>query len=205
MHARKLLLLLLLLRFSYFCPSLNYPSFCLPSRRRHNFLFLPFFPSFPSCPAASKQIARDADVSTVPGALVEVNSEAELREVATQIGFPVMIKATAGGGGKGMRVAWDANELEEGFRLSKAEAKSSFGNDTMFLEKYIEQPRHIGSMLVLGMPLKLVMLATPVVLLLSRLPRLSLLAFLPLYAHHLAPPSRRTAGVVRCTRQRRLP
>ncbi len=93
--------------------------------------------------AASKQIARDANVNIVPGALVEVATTEELFAAAKMIGFPVMIKATAGGGGKGMRVAWDECELEEGFRLSKAEAASSFGNDTMFVEKYIEQPRHI--------------------------------------------------------------
>ena len=64
-------------------------------------------------------------------------------KVAEEIGFPVMIKASAGGGGKGMRVAWNAEEAREGFRSAVNEAKSSFGDDRVFIEKFVEEPRHI--------------------------------------------------------------
>jgi propionyl-CoA carboxylase alpha chain len=92
---------------------------------------------------ASKQIARDANVDTVPGFLGALESDEEVLKVANEIGYPVMIKASAGGGGKGMRVAWNDEEAIEGFRFSKAEAISAFGDDTIFLEKFIEDPRHI--------------------------------------------------------------
>lgn len=91
---------------------------------------------------ASKKIAKAANVNIIPGYIGEI-SEDELLGVAQQVGYPVMIKASAGGGGKGMRVAWNDEEAVEGFRLSKAEAISSFGDDTIFLEKFIEDPRHI--------------------------------------------------------------
>jgi acetyl/propionyl-CoA carboxylase alpha subunit len=77
---------------------------------------------------ASKQLARDAGVHTVPGFLGAMADEAEVLKVANEIGYPVMIKATAGGGSKGMRVAWDDAEAMDGFRFSKEEAMSSFGN-----------------------------------------------------------------------------
>ncbi len=64
-------------------------------------------------------------------------------EVAKQIGFPVMMKASAGGGGKGLRIAWNDKEAREGVRLSKQEAASAFGDDRMLVEKYIDNPRHI--------------------------------------------------------------
>jgi len=91
----------------------------------------------------SKKLAREAKVNTVPGGLGEVNTDAEVLKIAQQIGYPVMVKASAGGGGKGMRIAYNDKEALEGFKFSKAEAKSSFGDDRIFIEKYIEEPRHI--------------------------------------------------------------
>ena len=81
-------------------------------------------------------------MSTIPGFLGEVSAE-EVKKIATEIGYPVMIKASAGGGGKGMRIAYNDEEAVEGYRLSKDEALSSFGDDRIFIEKYIEEPRHI--------------------------------------------------------------
>lgn len=92
---------------------------------------------------SSKKIARDAKVHTVPGYLGPVANDTEVVKIANEIGYPVMIKAAHGGGGKGMRIAWNDQEACDGFRLSKAEALSSFGNDTIFIEKFIEEPRHI--------------------------------------------------------------
>lgn len=91
----------------------------------------------------SKKLARDAKVSTVPGYLGEVNSNEEVTKIATEIGYPVMIKASAGGGGKGMRIAFNNKEAIEGFKLSREEAISSFGDGRIFIEKYIQEPRHI--------------------------------------------------------------
>lgn len=91
----------------------------------------------------SKKLARSANVSTVPGWLGEVNDNKEVIKIANEIGYPVMLKASAGGGGKGMRIAYNDKEAEEGFKLSKEEAISSFGDGRMFIEKYIEEPRHI--------------------------------------------------------------
>ena len=92
---------------------------------------------------SSKKIAKEANVSIIPGYLGAINGDDELLRIANEIGYPVMIKASAGGGGKGMRIAYDDAEAVDGYRLSKAEAMSSFGDDTMFVEKYIEEPRHI--------------------------------------------------------------
>ena len=91
----------------------------------------------------SKKLARAANVNTVPGWLGEVNDTKEVLKIANEIGYPVMLKASAGGGGKGMRIAYNDKEAEEGFKLSKEEAISSFGDGRMFIEKYIEEPRHI--------------------------------------------------------------
>ena len=91
----------------------------------------------------SKKLASKAKVSTVPGHLGVINDAKEATRIAEEIGFPVMIKASAGGGGKGMRIAWSAKEVAEGFASSQSEAKSSFGDDRIFVEKYIEEPRHI--------------------------------------------------------------
>lgn len=91
----------------------------------------------------SKKIAAEADVPTVPGHIGLIESEDQAVEIARLIGFPVMIKASAGGGGKGMRIAWRDEEVVEGFWSSKREASSSFGDDRIFIEKFIESPRHI--------------------------------------------------------------
>jgi propionyl-CoA carboxylase alpha chain len=91
----------------------------------------------------SKKLAAAAGVTTVPGHLGIIADAAEAATIAHGIGYPVMIKASAGGGGKGMRIAHDDAELREGFSGAQHEAKSSFGDDRIFLEKYIEQPRHI--------------------------------------------------------------
>jgi propionyl-CoA carboxylase alpha chain len=92
---------------------------------------------------ASKKLAAGSGVSTVPGHLGIIESPDEAARIAEGIGYPVMIKASAGGGGKGMRIAHDEAELREGFSSAQHEAKSSFGDDRVFLEKYIEEPRHI--------------------------------------------------------------
>ncbi|HZL31337.1 MAG TPA: acetyl/propionyl/methylcrotonyl-CoA carboxylase subunit alpha [Pseudolabrys sp.] len=91
----------------------------------------------------SKKAAAAAKVSTVPGHLGVIADEKEAVKIANDIGYPVMIKASAGGGGKGMRIAWSVSEVAEGFARSKSEAKSSFGDDRMFIEKFIVDPRHI--------------------------------------------------------------
>ena len=91
----------------------------------------------------SKKAAAAAHVSTVPGHLGIIDNDAEAMEIADEIGYPVMIKASAGGGGKGMRIAYSKAEVAEGFARSRSEAKSSFGDDRMFIEKFITDPRHI--------------------------------------------------------------
>lgn len=91
----------------------------------------------------SKILAVKAKVNTIPGYNGEINSDEEVLRIANDIGYPVMIKASAGGGGKGMRIAWNDKEALTGYHLSKQEAKSAFGDDRMFIEKYIEEPRHI--------------------------------------------------------------
>lgn len=91
----------------------------------------------------SKKLAKKAKVNTVPGHLGAIANNEEVIKISNEIGYPVMIKASAGGGGKGMRIAWNDKEALEGYRLSKSEAKSSFGDDTILIEKYIQQPRHI--------------------------------------------------------------
>ncbi len=91
----------------------------------------------------SKKLALAAGVSTVPGHLGLIDDAAHAVSIAGAIGYPVMIKASAGGGGKGMRIAWDDAEAREGFERSKSEAASSFGDDRIFIEKFVTQPRHI--------------------------------------------------------------
>ena len=91
----------------------------------------------------SKKIAADAGVSTVPGHMGLIEDAAEAIKISGEIGYPVMLKASAGGGGKGMRIAWNEEEVAEGFQASKNEAASSFGDDRMFIEKFVTQPRHI--------------------------------------------------------------
>lgn len=92
---------------------------------------------------ASKKFANEAKVSTVPGHLGLIKDADEAIKIAGDIGYPVMIKASAGGGGKGMRIAWSEDEVAEGFESSVNEAKSSFGDDRIFIEKFVTDPRHI--------------------------------------------------------------
>ncbi|GLH80229.1 acetyl/propionyl-CoA carboxylase subunit alpha [Bradyrhizobium sp. SSBR45G] len=91
----------------------------------------------------SKKAAAKAKVSTVPGFLGVIEDDKHAVRIADEIGYPVMIKASAGGGGKGMRIAHSTSEVAEGFNLAKAEAKASFGDDRVFVEKFITDPRHI--------------------------------------------------------------
>jgi propionyl-CoA carboxylase alpha chain len=92
---------------------------------------------------ASKRFATAAGVSVVPGHVGEIDDAAHAARVSEEIGYPVMIKASAGGGGKGIRVAWNARDVEEGFAAVRAEAKASFGDDRIFIEKFIVSPRHV--------------------------------------------------------------
>ena len=96
----------------------------------------------------SKKFANAANVTTVPGFLGTIENAAHAVEISDQIGYPVMIKASAGGGGKGMRIAYTREEVEEGFTRAKSEAKSSFGDDRVFVEKFIVNPRHIEIQLI---------------------------------------------------------
>ncbi|WP_299917715.1 acetyl/propionyl/methylcrotonyl-CoA carboxylase subunit alpha [uncultured Roseobacter sp.] len=91
----------------------------------------------------SKKIAREAGVSTVPGYMGLIEDADEAVKISNEIGYPVMLKASAGGGGKGMRIAWNDAEAREGFQSSKNEAANSFGDDRIFIEKFVTQPRHI--------------------------------------------------------------
>jgi len=91
----------------------------------------------------SKKLAQEAGVSTVPGYMGLIDDAEHAVKIANEVGYPVMIKASAGGGGKGMRIAWTDQEAREGFQSSKNEAASSFGDDRIFIEKFVTQPRHI--------------------------------------------------------------
>jgi propionyl-CoA carboxylase alpha chain len=91
----------------------------------------------------SKKLAAEAGVNTVPGYMGLISDADEAVKISREIGYPVMIKASAGGGGKGMRIAWNDQEAREGFQSSKNEAASSFGDDRIFIEKFVTQPRHI--------------------------------------------------------------
>ena len=91
----------------------------------------------------SKKFAQAAGVSCVPGHIGEIDDTAHAIRISDQIGYPVMIKASAGGGGKGIRVAYSRAEVEEGFPAVRAEAKGAFGDDRIFIEKFITSPRHI--------------------------------------------------------------
>ncbi|MXQ14929.1 acetyl-CoA carboxylase biotin carboxylase subunit, partial [Microvirga makkahensis] len=91
----------------------------------------------------SKKAAAAAKVSTVPGFLGVIEAPEQAVRIADEIGYPVMIKASAGGGGKGMRIAYSSDEVAEGFARAKSEAASSFGDDRVFIEKFITDPRHI--------------------------------------------------------------
>ena len=91
----------------------------------------------------SKKLAKAAGVNVVPGYLGEIADTEEAVRIASEIGFPVMMKASAGGGGKGMRLAWSEADVREGFEATKREGLASFGDDRVFIEKFIESPRHI--------------------------------------------------------------
>ena len=91
----------------------------------------------------SKKIAIEANVSTVPGHMGVVKDDIEATHIAEKIGFPVMVKASAGGGGKGMRIVWKKEEMSEAFLSASNEARNSFSDDRVFIEKFIENPRHI--------------------------------------------------------------
>jgi propionyl-CoA carboxylase alpha chain len=92
---------------------------------------------------ASKRLAQQAGVSTIPGHNEPISAADEAVDIAHRIGYPVMIKASAGGGGRGLRIARNDEEAAEGFASCRAEAKNAFGDDRVFIEKYIDQPRHI--------------------------------------------------------------
>jgi propionyl-CoA carboxylase alpha chain len=96
----------------------------------------------------SKKAAAKAKVSTVPGYMGEISDVKHAVKIAEEIGYPVMMKASAGGGGKGMRIAFNRKEVDEGYPLAKSEAKASFGDDRMFIEKFIVDPRHIEIQLI---------------------------------------------------------
>ena len=91
----------------------------------------------------SKKLAEKAGVSVVPGHIGEIDDTEHAVKIAGEIGYPVMMKASAGGGGKGMRLAWNEKDVREGFEATKREGLASFGDDRVFIEKFIEQPRHI--------------------------------------------------------------
>ncbi|RIV82015.1 biotin carboxylase N-terminal domain-containing protein, partial [Aurantiacibacter zhengii] len=90
----------------------------------------------------SKKLAKAAGVNTVPGSEDAIDTTEEAVKVSNAIGYPVMMKASAGGGGKGMRLAWNDTDVEEGFEATKREGLNSFGDDRVFIEKFIEDPRH---------------------------------------------------------------
>jgi propionyl-CoA carboxylase alpha chain len=91
----------------------------------------------------SKRLAETAGVSVVPGFIGEIRDTDHAAEIAAGIGYPVMMKASAGGGGKGMRLAWSEREVREGFDATRREGLASFGDDRVFIEKFVENPRHI--------------------------------------------------------------
>ena len=91
----------------------------------------------------SKRLAAAAGVTIVPGFVDEIKDPGHASQIAAEIGYPVMVKASAGGGGKGMRIVRNDRELKDGLRSAASEARSSFGDDRILIEKYIEEPRHI--------------------------------------------------------------
>ncbi|MBS4840662.1 MULTISPECIES: acetyl-CoA carboxylase biotin carboxylase subunit [Clostridium] len=93
--------------------------------------------------AKAREIMKFSDVPVVPGYEGEIRDENHALELAKEIGYPIMIKASAGGGGKGIRIAFNDEEFLMGFKTAKAEAKACFGNDTLYLEKYVQKPKHI--------------------------------------------------------------
>lgn len=98
--------------------------------------------------ASAKDTMKKAGVPTIPGSDGLLSDLAEAKKVAKKIGYPVILKATAGGGGRGMRVVWEEKDLEKAFDSARQEAGAAFGNDGMYLEKFIEEPRHIEIQIV---------------------------------------------------------
>ncbi len=98
--------------------------------------------------AEAKKAMKEAGVPVIPGNEGELESVAQAKGIAKEIGYPVILKAVAGGGGKGMRVVWEENNLENSFLMARAEAEAAFGNPALYMEKYIESPRHIEIQLV---------------------------------------------------------
>ena len=98
--------------------------------------------------ATAKETMKAAGVPTIPGSEGLIDSLVSSRKIAKEIGYPVMLKATAGGGGKGMRAIWKEEELEKAWESARQEASASFGNDGMYMEKLIEEPRHIEIQIV---------------------------------------------------------
>ncbi|HEX8239356.1 MAG TPA: acetyl/propionyl/methylcrotonyl-CoA carboxylase subunit alpha [Allosphingosinicella sp.] len=96
----------------------------------------------------SKKLAREAGVSVVPGFVGEIDDTEHAVRIAGEIGYPVMMKASAGGGGKGMRLAYSETDVREGFEATKREGLASFGDDRVFIEKFVENPRHIEIQLI---------------------------------------------------------
>ncbi len=93
--------------------------------------------------ASARETMKKAGVPTIPGSEGIIDTFKEAKKIAKKIGYPVMLKATAGGGGKGMRAVWKEEDLQNAWDSARAEAKAAFGNDAMYLEKLIEEPRHI--------------------------------------------------------------
>ena len=93
--------------------------------------------------AAAKETMKIAGVPTIPGSDGIIEDFEECKKIAKQIGYPIMLKATAGGGGKGMRLVWKENDLKNAWESAKTESKAAFANDAMYMEKFIEDPRHI--------------------------------------------------------------
>ena len=93
--------------------------------------------------AAAKETMKIAGVPTIPGSDGIIEDFEECKKIAKQIGYPIMLKATAGGGGKGMRLVWGENDLKNAWESAKTESKAAFANDAMYMEKFIEDPRHI--------------------------------------------------------------
>lgn len=93
--------------------------------------------------ASARATMQEAGVPTIPGSDGILDTFEETEQLATEMGYPVMLKATAGGGGKGMRAVWNQEDLKPAWDSARQEAKASFGNDAMYMEKLIEEPRHI--------------------------------------------------------------
>ena len=93
--------------------------------------------------AAAKTTMKKAGVPTIPGSKGIIETYEECEKIAKEVGYPVMLKATAGGGGKGMRLVWKQEELKNSWDSARTESKAAFGNDAMYMEKFIEDPRHI--------------------------------------------------------------